>query len=83
MIVQFLIKAVLSLFGGLFSLFPVVHTLPLVDSYLVSGVGYLRFLITVFPPLDVMLTAFLYYIGFKVVLKGIAMIPVIKGFLYK
>lgn len=53
-----------------------VTTLPFgIDSILVQGVGYIKFLATVFPPIDSVLNGFLYIIGFKVLMKLVRLIP--------
>lgn len=84
MIVIFLFKVLIAFFNGLTSFFPTVSLLPFgIDVILLSGVGYVRFIATVFPPLGSLLTAFLIYLGVIVTLKVVAMIPIIKGLLYK
>jgi len=54
-----------------------------IDDVMVQGMGYVHFLSTLFPPIGVMLSAVLFVIGFKIFLKIIAMIPIIRGILYK
>ncbi len=84
MILQFLATLLIGLINALTSFFPLVTTIPFVDSYLVTGIGYIRFIGVYFPPLLVILQMFLYYIVFvKIPLKVIAMIPIMRGFLHK
>lgn len=83
MIIQLLLNSTIGLLNAITSTFGVVTALPFVDEYLVTGMGYINFLSTVFPPIGLMLQVFLWYILFKLSLKLIAMIPIIKGFLYK
>lgn len=47
---------------------PVTHFPLNADVYLAQGVSYIRFLMTVFPPLDLMWQALLIVLGFKVTL---------------
>jgi len=81
MILQFLFAVLIALLNGLSSFLPPVTELPFVDTYLTSGFGYVRFIATVIPPVATMLIVFTTYIGFVIVLKVIAMIPILKGFL--
>lgn len=48
-----------------------------IDNILVSGVGGYRMLMTVFPPFGTILSAFLIYFGFKIVIRLLRMIPII------
>lgn len=75
-----LIFAVPIIILGAFSILVVgsstVTTLPFgIDSILVQGVGYIKFLATVFPPIDSVLNGFLYIIGFKILMKLVRLIP--------
>jgi len=80
MLLYLLFSMLVKMINGLFSLFPVVEILPFgIDSVLVQGVAYLQFLITVFPPLGLMLDAMLIVISFKLILKAVAMIPIFLG----
>jgi hypothetical protein len=45
--------------------------------------GYVWFIVSVFPPLGIIIEGLMFVFGFKVALKLIAMIPIIKGLLYK
>ena len=70
----------------LISIFPVlsVKTLPLgMDAVLTQGVGYINFINVHFPPLGVLWEALLFVITFKLGLKLIAMIPVIRNILHR
>lgn len=61
-----------------FFFFPEVTELPFgIDDYLETAVGRIRTLAESFPIFDTVLTAFLYYIAFRIGLKLILTIPVI------
>jgi len=56
-----------NVLNSMFSFLPVVDTLPLgMDSVLSTAVGYFRGLMSIFPPLEVVFTAFLIYVSFRV-----------------
>lgn len=85
---------ILKLFLGLLTFFPFLVTtiFPFMDNYLlpfgidailVQGMGYVRFLSTVFPPVEVLLEAIVIVIMWKMLLKFIAMIPVLRNLLHK
>jgi len=80
MIIHVLLASVVSILNGLASFLPKVTVLPFVDAYLVAGIGYVNFLATVFPPIATMLNAFLYYIGFILILKFVKILPLIGRF---
>ena len=72
----YLVNAALAL---LFSWLPDGTTLPTfgsvnLDTVFSNGVGYYRFLATIFPPLTTVLTAATIYLGFKVVMLIIKLI---------
>lgn len=76
MITQTLFSAIFGLFGFLLSSLPQVTTLPWgIDSILVGAMGTFRALMALFPPLQVVFTAFMFYIGFRLLLKLLKMIP--------
>lgn len=55
---------------------PKVETLPWgVDEYLQQGVQGYRLLMIYFPPFETVLTAFLIYIGFKILMQILKSIP--------
>lgn len=84
MLIHYAFSVLVSIFNALTSFLPEVDVLPLgIDSILVQGVGYINFLKVVFPPIGTIYTGFLVIMGFKLTLKVIAMIPIIKGLLYK
>jgi len=63
---------------------PVVTKLPFsIDTLLSDGIGYILFLNTLFPPFGVALQGVLWIIGFKIALKVVAMIPIVRGLLHK
>lgn len=79
MLIQMLIGALISLLVVVFGWLPVVTSLPFgIDSFIVTGVGYVNFISTIFPPLGILYTAFLWVIGWKITLLVIRMIPVIR-----
>jgi len=66
MILFLLIQALVYLVSLFFAPFPVVEALPFgVDSFLSDGVSYVKYLSEFFPPLSTVITATLFYIGFK------------------
>jgi hypothetical protein len=73
-----------AIFSLIFSWFPVVTQLPFgIDGVLTTGMGYVWFMANIIPPIGIMLNGFLFLIGFKIVLKIIAMVPIIRGMLHK
>lgn len=90
MLVLLIVGFVVTILGAIpaliIQIFPSmsVSTLPFgIDSILVQGMSYFKFLITVFPPFGVLWEALLLVIGFKILLKLIAMIPIVRGLLHK
>jgi len=70
--------------NALTAVFPTVTQLPFgIDSVLSTGMGYVVFVGQVFPPVQSMLNGFLFYYTFKLGLKLVAMIPIIRGLLHK
>lgn len=66
-----ILSFLLSMLNGFFDAFhlPVVSELPFgVDSILVSGFGNVYYLISVFPPLGIILNGFVFILGWKLVL---------------
>lgn len=68
--------AILAFIGAIFDLMqiPIVTTLPFVDEYLVTGRGYLEWLMVVFPPFAMMLSGFMFVLGFKIVMVALVRI---------
>lgn len=84
MILQFLMAVPIVILNGLTQWLPSVTVLPMgIDSYLVQGMGYLQFLISVFPPMGAIYNAFLFVLSFKLGIKLLAMIPFVNKILYK
>lgn len=84
MLIQLFVISLISLFNALTSIFPTVTALPFgIDDILVTGMGYVVFIISVFPPLGIMLNGLIFYWSFKLGLKFFAMIPVIRHMLHK
>lgn len=70
--------------NALFSWGGAVSTLPMgVDALMVQGMSYFHLFIGFFPPLGIMLTAFLWFVAWKLLLKLVAMIPILRGVLHK
>lgn len=65
--------------------FPVnITTLPFgVDALLSQAMGGFYSFVGLFPPLGIMFTGFMFVVGFKIALKFVAMIPIVRGMLYK
>lgn len=57
---------------------PIVSVLPFgIDPLLVSGMGNIRYIITAFPPLGIILTGFLFVLSWKLLVVVVRMIPII------
>ena len=67
----------LSSIGNMFGTFlPKVEVLPWgIDTYLQQGVQGYKMLALYFPPFQTILTAFLIYLGFKIILQILKAIP--------
>lgn len=84
MLLYSLLSLLFGFINGLSLFLPTVTTLPFgIDAVLVQGMGYFRFMVSVFPPLQVMMQGMLAVISFKLALKVIAMVPIAKGILHK
>lgn len=73
MIIQLLIRIILSALDLVFGWFPDFSFLPTlgtinIDSYFATGMGYLHFLAQIFPPLTTLQIAVSIYLGFRAVL---------------
>jgi len=78
MLIYFLLQLPLFIIGAMLIWVPRVETLPFgLDEILTAGFSYFAYIITVIPPLETMYNAFLWVIGFKLVMKLILMIPVV------
>ncbi len=79
MIIDALLKLLIDLSDTLHNLgLPYIDELPWgIDSFLSSGVSGYKMLAEYFPPFQTVLTAFLIYMGFKVVLHMLAGVPII------
>jgi len=80
MIIDAILEFVLELFNQLrvFLHLSIISELPWgIDSVLVSAVGGYKALAVFFPPLTVILTAFILYLSFRVILMVLKMIPFI------
>lgn len=66
LILDTLVEIVNLIFGTLGD--PITE-LPLgMDNFIVSGIGYVNSFKVIFPPFDIILTAFYWYLGYKVAL---------------
>jgi len=75
MILLLLLNILAGAFTLVFGLFPKVETLPLgMDTALVTAVGYFKTLMASFPPLSVLFTALLWYLGYKGVIMLVKLI---------
>ena len=84
MLTGFFLNIFITIFNFAFSWGGTITTLPFgIDAFLQTGMGYFYSLVAIIPPLGIILSGFLWVIGFKLLLKLLAMIPVIKGVLYK
>lgn len=71
MILSIFFGVLIQILNGFFFLISFgqkVSTIPLVDSYLVSGFGYWNSFLLEFPPLQILWTLTLWYIGFEIAL---------------
>lgn len=77
MITYLILRVIILLVGFIFAVFPIITVLPWgVDEFLVSAIGSYRHLAEFFPPLSLLLTLSLLYIGFKL---GIIMLRFFLG----
>jgi len=90
MIVTYILTMFVVVIGAipalLIDIFPQLNAnvLPFgIDAILVQGMGYIYFLVGIIPPLELMLQAFIYVIMWKLALKLIAMLPIIRGILHR
>jgi len=84
MLFTVLIGGLVQIINYLTAWMPTVQTLPFgIDAILTTGMGYVHFIGGVFPPITSMLEGFLFYYAFKLVLKLVAMFPIIRGMLHK
>lgn len=84
MIILFLLSLPIAILNGIANFLPVVDVLPFgIDAVLVQGMGYIIFLVDVFPPLQTIWVGLLSVLGFKLTLKLLAIVPILKGLLHK
>lgn len=80
MIIDALLQVLIGLGREMVSVLhlPIITELPWgIDSVLVNGLGGYRAMAVFFPPLTVVMTAFIIYLGFRIVVMVIKAIPVI------
>lgn len=69
MITYLLLTIIITLVGIIFSMFPTIDELPWgLDSIISDGVAGYKELATMFPPMETMMTVFLIYLGFKILM---------------
>jgi len=78
MIWIFLINGFLGVLGGILAVFGTVETLPLIDDYLVQGMGYFWFFADLFPPLYTVYAGFMTIIAFEVVLLTLRALKIFR-----
>lgn len=79
MILTIILNTLATIFENILNFLPNATILPFgSDEILVTGMGYIRFITTFFPPLATLITAFLIYIAFILALKIFRMIPIIR-----
>lgn len=78
-----LFTGMMDIFGSL-TWWPVITELPFgIDAVLVQGMGYFNFLRSVFPPFDALVEGILFVFWFKLTVKLIALIPIVRNILHK
>jgi len=76
MITQAIFSIIFRLLETLFNWLPLVDTLPWgIDAILIMAVGLFKAFVAIFPPMQIVFEAFLIYIGFRIILKLLRMIP--------
>lgn len=71
MIISILLGVLIQVLNGFFFLISFgqkVQTIPLVDSYLVTGFGWWNSFIAEFPPIQIVWHMFLWYLAFEIAL---------------
>jgi len=64
---------------AMFSFLPRVDELPLgMDSALSQAVGGFKAFMEIFPPLEVIFTAFMWYLGFRIVILTLKIFRILK-----
>lgn len=72
--IGFIIGAVLSIFHGIvFLQWPFG-----INTILITGMGWVSYLIEVFPPLGIILNGFLFYMGFRLVMIALYLFRLLK-----
>lgn len=84
MITQLILQIFNVVITGVIGVLPAVEELPFgIDLLLIQGFGYLHYMSDVFPPINTLLDAILFVISFKLFLKLVAMVPLVRGLLHK
>jgi hypothetical protein len=78
MLFTLILQAITGILDWYVKLIPTTNVLPFgIDDYLITGMGYIRFITVFFPPLGTLITAFLVYLGFILSLRLAKIIPII------
>jgi len=79
MIWYYLLLFIGSVLSFMTSWLPVVETLPFnMDEYFSTAVGSFKSFMEIFPPLQVIWSAFLIYVGFRVILLTMRLLRIIR-----
>jgi len=79
MLIYFIVMLFLGTLNALTWFLPIVTELPFgLDGYLSTGMGYLYFIMQVFPPFAILYQGFLAVIAFKVAMFFVRFIPVLR-----
>jgi len=57
---------------------PHISTFPFVDSYLVTGMSYFRFMVVLVPPLGIMFAGFMWIMSFKIGVLTLRLLRIIR-----
>lgn len=78
MLVYLLLQIPIALLNVLTVWIPEVTELPLgLDTILSNGIGHVRFVFTIFPPLEAVYNGFLIVVAFKIALKIFKSLPIV------
>lgn len=78
MIWYYILLFVLTLLTAAFSWLPKVTTIPFVDGFLTTGIGYFNFVASYIPPLEIIFQGFMFIIGFKLILMTLRLLRIIR-----
>jgi len=78
MIVYAFLSTIVAGLNAFLSGFPTVTELPYVDVYLVTGFGYLHFLMDYIPPFAIIFAGFVFVMKFKIGLLTLRLLRIIR-----